>query len=91
VPKTIEPLDVSALETAVNHASSRAAGLWITFLSLATYLAIAVGSVTHRMLLLETPTKLPLLNIDLPLAAFFAVAPVFFVIFILIYFFSSRF
>jgi uncharacterized protein YjbI with pentapeptide repeats len=40
-------------------------------------LAIAFGSVTHRDLFLirETPIKLPLLNVDLPLVGFFVVAP----------------
>src|SRR5262249_27610057 len=33
------------------------------------------GSVTHRDLFLETPIKLPLLNVDLPLVGFFMVAP----------------
>src|SRR5262249_20910722 len=45
------------------------------------YLAIAFGSVTHRDLFLETPIKLPLLNVDLPLVGFFVVAPTVLVIF----------
>ena len=44
-------------------------------------LAIAFGSVTHRDLFLETPIKLPLLNVDLPLVGFFAVAPTVLLIF----------
>jgi len=37
--------------------------------------------VTHRDLFLETPIKLPLLNVDLSLIGFFAVAPTVLVIF----------
>ncbi|WP_169054297.1 pentapeptide repeat-containing protein [Nitratireductor sp. XY-223] len=42
---------------------------------------ISVGSVTHRMLFLETPIRLPVLNVDLPLNGFFFVAPIIYVIF----------
>ena len=42
---------------------------------------IAVGAVTHRDLFLENPVRLPLLNVDLPLIAFFWVAPILFLIF----------
>ena len=55
--------------------------LWLAFLSFGTYLAVAVGSVTHKELFLESPVKLPLLNVDLPLVAFFWVAPLLFIIF----------
>jgi uncharacterized protein YjbI with pentapeptide repeats len=66
-----------ALESATNVAR----GLWITFLSLATYLAVAAGSVTHRDLFMEKPIKLPLLNADLPLVAFFWIAPLLLVVY----------
>jgi uncharacterized protein YjbI with pentapeptide repeats len=65
------------LESATNIAR----GLWLTFLSLVAYLAVAVGSVTHRDLFLEKPIKLPLLNADLPLVAFFWIAPVLLVVY----------
>jgi uncharacterized protein YjbI with pentapeptide repeats len=39
-----------------------------------------VGSVTHRDLLFENPVKLPFLNADLPLKAFFVLGPVLFLI-----------
>jgi hypothetical protein len=55
--------------------------LWTTSVTFELYLAIALGSVTHRDFLLEAPVKLPILNVNLPLAAFFVVAPVVFVIF----------
>jgi hypothetical protein len=38
----------------------------------------AAGAVTHADLFLENPVKLPFLNIDLPLPAFFFLAPILF-------------
>jgi uncharacterized protein YjbI with pentapeptide repeats len=73
--------ELNALEKAVNDVSGRASGLWLGFISLAAYLALTVGSVTHRALFLETPLKMPILNVDLPLSGFFFVAPLMFVIF----------
>jgi hypothetical protein len=45
------------------------------------YLAIATGTTTHRMLFLESPLNLPVLNIPLPLLAFYILTPVIFVVF----------
>lgn len=56
------------------------AGLWLSYLFLLFYLAIAAGAVTHIDLLLDNPVKLPFLNVELPLLAFFALAPILFVI-----------
>src|SRR5580692_12577645 len=44
------------------------------------YFAIAAGAVTHRDLLLERPVKLPFLNVELPLEAFFFLGPLVFLI-----------
>src|SRR5215208_4342610 len=77
----VDATDLGALEKALNDAAGKASVLWTTFVTFELYLAIAFGSVTHRDLLLETPVKLPILNVDLPLVAFFVVAPVVFVIF----------
>ena len=54
--------------------------LWISFVSLGTYLVVVVWSVTHKQLFLETPIKLPLVDVNLPLYGFFLVAPLFFLI-----------
>jgi uncharacterized protein YjbI with pentapeptide repeats len=65
---------------AVNDASGRALALWVTFLTVAIYLAIAIGTTTHVQLLLETPVKLPLLSVDLSLFAFYGFAPPLFLV-----------
>jgi len=76
-----DPKDVGELQKALNEAAGKASVLWTTFVVFQLYLAIAFGSVTHRDLFLETPIKLPLLNVDLPLVGFFAVAPTFLMMF----------
>jgi uncharacterized protein YjbI with pentapeptide repeats len=72
--------DLDAIQKSVNETAGQVRVAWITYLTLWTYLVIIVGSVTHRMLLLEGPVKLPMLNLDLPLVGFFVVAPLFFVV-----------
>src|SRR3954453_6930696 len=78
---TIDAKDLGALEKALNDAAGKASVLWTTFVTFELYLAIAFGSVEHRDLFLETPIKLPILNVDLPLVVFFVVAPAILVIF----------
>jgi uncharacterized protein YjbI with pentapeptide repeats len=54
--------------------------LWISYLFALFYFAIAAGAVTHRDLLLESPVKLPFLNVELPLKPFFVLGPLVFLI-----------
>ena len=77
----IDPKDVDALQKALNDAAGKASLLWTTFVTFELYLAIAFGAVTHRDLFLETPIRLPVLNVELPLVGFFVVAPTVLVIF----------
>jgi uncharacterized protein YjbI with pentapeptide repeats len=79
-PMAIDSKDIAELQKALNDAAGKASVLWTTFVIFQLYIAIAFGSVTHRDLFLETPIKLPLLNVDLPLTGFFAVAPTLLVI-----------
>jgi len=78
---TEKAADFDSVRAAVDDAAGFVRGLWVTFVSLATYLVIAAASVTHRQLFLATPIKLPLLDVELPLVAFFIVAPLFFLVF----------
>jgi uncharacterized protein YjbI with pentapeptide repeats len=75
------PFDVEALGDAVNDSASRVSTIWVSFLIFSLYMLVAAGTVTHRQLFLDEPTKLPVLNIDLPLWWFFLLAPILFVIF----------
>src|SRR5215470_4776826 len=70
-PFAAKAKDLGALRNAVVDAASIGVGLWISYLFVLFYFAIADGAVTHRDLLFENPVKLPFLNIGLPLKGFF--------------------
>ena len=72
--------DLEAIKKAVDDAAAVSGGLWLSYLFVLFYLAIAAGAVTHADLFLENSVKLPFLNIELPLLAFFFLAPILFVI-----------
>jgi uncharacterized protein YjbI with pentapeptide repeats len=72
--------DLEAIKRAIEDAAGVSAGLWLSYLFVLFYLAVAAGAVTQTDLLLENPVKLPFLNIELPLLAFFVLAPLLFLI-----------
>jgi uncharacterized protein YjbI with pentapeptide repeats len=72
--------DLRVIRQAVNDAASVSGALWVSYLFVLFYLAIAAGAVTHADLFFENPVKLPFLNIELPLLAFFFLAPILFLI-----------
>lgn len=72
--------DLEALRGAVVDAANVSAGLWLSYLFVLLYLAIAAGSVTHRDLLFEKSVKLPFLNVELPLVPFFVMGPALFLV-----------
>jgi uncharacterized protein YjbI with pentapeptide repeats len=80
-PKPSQSGGLPGLQSAVNDTSSRAAALWLSFLTFMAYLTMTVGAVTHEALLRQTPIKLPVLNVELPLVGFFWIAPLFFLLF----------
>ena len=79
-PFAARAADLGALHDAVIDAAGVGAGFWISYLFTLFYFAIAAGAVTDRDLLLEKPVKLPFLNVDLPLTAFFVLGPLVFLI-----------
>jgi hypothetical protein len=72
--------DLESLRGAVVDAAGVGTGLWLSYLFVLFYFAVAAGAVTHRMLLLEESVKLPFLNVELPLTAFFILGPAVFLI-----------
>jgi hypothetical protein len=72
--------DLEALRDAVVDAAGVGYGLWFSYLFALLYFAIAAGAVTHRDLLLESAVKLPFLNVELPLKAFFILGPLVFLV-----------
>lgn len=67
--------DLEEIKKSVEDAAAVSGGLWLSYLFVLFYIAIAAGAVTHEDLLLKRAVKLPFLNIELPLLAFFALAP----------------
>ena len=63
--------DLQALRDTMADAGNVGAGLWLSYVFVLLYLAIAAGGVTHRDLLLVNPIKLPFLNVELSLNDFF--------------------
>ena len=72
--------DLEAIKKAVDDAASVSGALWFSYLFVLFYLAVAAGAVTHADLFLENPVKLPFLGVELPLIAFFFLAPILFLI-----------
>jgi hypothetical protein len=75
-----EAHDLDALRKTVEDAAAVSAGFWLSYLFVLFYIAIAAGAVTHKDLLLENPVKLPFLGVELPLVAFFFLAPILFIV-----------
>jgi hypothetical protein len=72
--------DLDAVRKSVEDAAAVSAGFWLSYLFVLFYIGIAAGAVTHKDLLLESPVKLPFLDVDLPLVAFFFLAPILFIV-----------
>ena len=60
---------------AANTASGTARNAWLAFLGLIAYLLVTIAGVTHTDLLLNSPIKLPIVNVEIPLFSFFLAAP----------------
>jgi hypothetical protein len=60
--------DLKAIKKAVDDAAFVGGGLWLSYLFVLFYFAVAAGAVTNEDLFPENPVKLPFLGIDLPLA-----------------------
>ena len=63
------------LDTA-NSASAAARNAWLGFLFIMAYLAVTLAGVSHKDLVLNTATKLPFVNVEIPLIGFFSFAPI---------------
>ncbi|MGI9406010.1 MAG: hypothetical protein ACR2O4_06525 [Hyphomicrobiaceae bacterium] len=59
----------------VNSESIATRHAWLFYMGLMVYFIVAITSVTHTDLLLNSPVLLPFLNIGIPLTAFFTFGP----------------
>lgn len=80
-PSVPDTKEAEALAAALNRSAERVQNLWFSFLIFMVYLAIATGTTTHRMLFLEEPLNLPVLNIKLPILGFYILTPIIFIVF----------
>jgi uncharacterized protein YjbI with pentapeptide repeats len=72
--------DLDEIKKAVDDAATVGGGLWLSYLFVLFYLAVAAGAVTHEDLFFERSVRLPFLGVELPLLAFFFLAPILFLI-----------
>ena len=72
--------DLEAIKKSVDDAAAVGGGLWLSYLFVLFYVAIAAGAVAHEDIFFEKSLRLPFLNIELPLLAFCFLAPILFVI-----------
>jgi uncharacterized protein YjbI with pentapeptide repeats len=66
---------IEKLLEAANSASQTVAALHVAFMAFVTYLGVIVWGTTHDDLLRISPVKLPILDVDLPLTAFYSFVP----------------
>jgi len=67
--------EAEKLLAAANDASGPARNAWLASLALLAYLLVTLGGVSHTNLLLNSPVKLPIIDVDVPLFSFFQYAP----------------
>jgi uncharacterized protein YjbI with pentapeptide repeats len=75
-PIAAKATDLNEIKKVVDDAAALSGGLWLSYLFVLFYLAVAAGAVTHIDLFLENAVKLPFLGVELPLFWFFLLAPV---------------
>lgn len=70
------PSKTDALRKSMEDAANVAGPLWLSFVFVLFYVLLAIASVTHKNMFLQSPVKLPFPDVELPLLAFFWVGPV---------------
>lgn len=67
--------DAKSILGSANSTAQHVRAVHLTFLLLITYFAVIIGSTTDIQLLKVSPVTLPLLNVELPILEFYALAP----------------
>ncbi|TCO82011.1 uncharacterized protein YjbI with pentapeptide repeats [Plasticicumulans lactativorans] len=73
-PTDATPSGKDLLDT-VNAAAGTVAGLHVAFMALSAYVVVTVWGTTHRDLALDSPVKLPLIDVQVGLTSFYAAVP----------------
>lgn len=76
----VPALKIEALLESVNNASQHVRNFYVTFLLTGFYIATIIWSTTDVMLLKETPIRLPILDVELPITGFYRFAPFFYLL-----------
>jgi uncharacterized protein YjbI with pentapeptide repeats len=66
---------IEKLLDSANSASQTLSALHVAFMAFTTYLGVIVWGTTHEDLLRISPVKLPILDVELPLTAFYCFVP----------------
>ncbi len=75
---TSDPIEIEIAREQLNSANDtgrHVRNVYVTFILLISYVAIIIGSTTDVQLLKIDPVTLPLLNVQLPIKGFYALAP----------------
>ncbi|MBF0414713.1 MAG: hypothetical protein HQL79_02980 [Magnetococcales bacterium] len=75
VPESGPSDTARALVSLVDKSAEMVRGVFLTFMLVSVYLAILIGSTTHKQLLLESGVPLPLLQTNLPIVWVYATVP----------------
>lgn len=68
-------VDKATLKKSLESSADANSRFFISYISVFIFLIVTVSSITDKMILLNSPLKLPLLAIDIPLSGFFLFTP----------------
>jgi uncharacterized protein YjbI with pentapeptide repeats len=63
------------LVKSINKTSDHARSGWIFLIIIELYLFVTIGCITHKSILYDSPLKVPMLGVEVPLVNFFVFAP----------------
>src|SRR5262249_19018126 len=69
------PVDPKPLLAAANSAAEKVAALHVVFLAICAYILVIVFGTTDMDLLIGKGVKLPVVDVDVPIVGFYALAP----------------
>ena len=75
-----EDLSFASLRGATSDGAAICSSLWLSYMAVTSYLAVAIGGITARDLLLARPNALPIIGTEVPLAGFGWLVPPFFIV-----------
>ncbi|MEM7300095.1 MAG: pentapeptide repeat-containing protein [Pseudomonadota bacterium] len=71
----------SEIQDHVNDAAGKLQSLWFGFMGLSAFIVIIAADTGHEDVFLDKTIGVPIVNVDLPIAGFYLVSPIIFVLF----------